>query len=85
MREGVGKKRTEGVWHAARVAVGFDEVAAFDVGLEVEVRDYGARLGGFAVEGGFAWWIGCCEGWEGGVDCGCHFCGGGVRFLYLVV
>lgn len=31
--------RTEGVGDAAGVAVGFDEVAAFDVGLEVEVGD----------------------------------------------
>lgn len=32
-------RRTEWVWHAEGVAVCFDEVAAFDVGLEVEVGD----------------------------------------------
>ena len=29
-------------------------------------------MGGFAVEGGFAGWVGWGEGWEGGVDCGSH-------------
>ena len=65
---------TEGIGHAEGVAVCFHKVAAFDVGLEVEVGDEGAGLGGFAVEGGFAGWVGWGEGWEGGVDCGCH-CG----------
>lgn len=65
---------TEWVRHAKGVAVCFDKVAAFDVGLEVEVGDQGAGLGGFAVEGGFAGWVGWGEGWEGGVDCGGH-CG----------
>lgn len=61
-------RRTEWVGDTAGVAVGFDEIPAFDVGLEVEVGDYGAGLGGFEVEGGFAWWVGWGEGWEGGVD-----------------
>ena len=30
---------TKGIGHAQGVAVSFDEVAAFDVGLEVQVRD----------------------------------------------
>jgi hypothetical protein len=28
---------TEGIWHAEGVAVCFDEVAAFDVGFEIEM------------------------------------------------
>ena len=56
------------------VAVCFDEVAALDVGLQVQVSDEGAGLGGFAIERGFAGWVGGGEGWEGGVDCGSH-CG----------
>ena len=53
---------TEWIGHTQAVAVCFDEVAAFDVGLEVEVGDQSAGLGRFAVEGGFAGGVGWGEG-----------------------
>jgi len=66
---GLGGTQGEGGGDAVGVAVGFDEVATFDVRLEVEVGDEGLEGFGFGglLGGGFE---GGLERWEGLVDGG---------------